>query len=92
MVAEFKTVFQVAREEGLEEGLEKGLALSEAKAQEAVQETTHNFIKTLILSTRMSDIIIASKFNVKEELVKAIRAEIKAAKVNKTPKVKNKKP
>ena len=89
MVAEFKTVFQVAREEGKEEGLAKGLELSEAKAKEAVQENTRNFIKTLILSTRMSDILIAGRFNVKEELVKTIRAEIKAAKVKKTTKVEN---
>ena len=66
MVAEFKTIFQSAREEGRNEGRNEGIAIA---------------IKSLILTTRMSDLIIARKLNVKEELVKTIREEVKAEKI-----------
>ena len=78
MVAEFKTVFQVAREEGEEKGITKGRDAAIAFA-----------IKGFINKTRLGDAVIADTLDVSVALVKAIREEVKAEKAAKktvTPK------
>ena len=81
MVAEFKTIFQVAREEGFI----KGEANKQEAVTEAVKETTRTAIKGFIQKTRLSDAVIADTLDVSVELVKTIREEVKAAKAA-TPK------
>ena len=66
MVAEFKTVFQVAREEGKEEGRDEAICLA---------------IKGFVGKTRLSDNVIAQTLNVSVELVRTIREEVKAEKL-----------
>ena len=86
MVAQFKTIFQVAREEGVTKGRDEAMRFA---------------IKSLVGKTRLSDTIIALTLNVSIELVKAIRGEVKAEKLaaakkaaalKKTPKPKTPKP
>ena len=77
MVTEFKTIFQSAREEGMEKGLEKGM---EEGIEKGRDETISFAIKGFINKTRLSDAVIADTLNVSVELVKTIRAEIKAEK------------
>ena len=86
MVAQFKTIFQVAEEKAAEKATEKAICLA---------------IKGFINMTRLSDATIALALNVSTELVKTVRAEVKAEKLaaakkaaalKKTPKPKNPKP
>ena len=65
MVAEFKTIFQVAREEGKEEGRDKAICFA---------------IKGFINKTRLGDAVIADTLDVPVALVKTIREEVKAEK------------
>ena len=88
MAVEFKTIFQVAREEGREkgreegreEGIEEGIAIGKAEVQEVVKETTRIAIRGFINKTRLSDAVIADTLDVSIELVKKIREEIKIEK------------
>ena len=65
MVAEFKTIFQTAKEDGIAIG---------------TRETTRNVIRSLIRTTRLSDAVIALSLSVSIELVKKNREEVKAEK------------
>ena len=94
-MAATETIFDAHRKKGLAEGLAEGLALK----QEAVNETTRTAIKGFINKTRLSDVVIADTLDVSVELVKTIRAEIKAEKLatalkktDKAAKPKTKKP
>ena len=94
-MAATETIFDAYRKKGLAEGLAEGLALK----QEAVKETTRIAIKGFINKTRLSDAVIADTLDVSVELVKTIRAEIKAEKLatalkktDKAAKPKTKKP
>ena len=72
MAKEFKTIFQTAREEGFAAGL--------ALKEEAVTEKVRIAVKGFIQKTRLSDAVIADTLDVSVELVKTVRAEVKAAK------------
>ena len=76
MVAEFKTVFQVAREEGKKEGEEEGIT----KGKDAAISFA---IKGFINKTRLGDAVIADTLDVSVALVKTIREELKAEKAAK---------
>ena len=76
MVAEFKTVFQVAREEGKAEGKKEG----EEKGRDAAISFA---IKGFINKTRLGDAVIADTLDVSVALVKTIREELKAEKAAK---------
>ena len=84
MVTEFKTIFQTASEEGLAKGLAKGhakgLAEGLALKEEAVTEKVRIAVKGFIQKTRLSDAVIADTLDVSVELVKTVRAEVKATK------------
>jgi hypothetical protein len=67
MVAEFKTIFQTAREEGREEGI----AIGEAKAAELMRKS----IQLLVRTTQMTDKEIASELGITEDFVKKLRQE-----------------
>ena len=76
MVTQFKTIFQVAEEKALSKGITKGR-----------DEAICFAIKGFINKTRLGDAIIADTLDVSLELVKTIRAEVKAEKMAAAKKV-----
>ena len=69
MVTQFKTIFQVAREEA-----------TVIATEIATEKTIYFAIKGFINTTRLSDATIALALNVSVELVNKIREEVKAEK------------
>ena len=79
MVAEFKTIFQTAREEGREEAISEFKTIFQTAREEGIEIGLVKAVKVLIRTTRMSDTAIALELDVSKEWVKSIRQEVKAS-------------